>query len=196
MARSTRHSRSDTRSTQQSSSAISPIKLSSTTFRARHALSELIRSTSKLIDRDPFFFLIRGDCWKSLSRHASLSAESYSALLLASELVTTKGNGVCLSVETWKEFIVTYDLAPRGKQSCGISEICSGGVVVEAVKKQHHDNPPIDKNGKMKHLHMLRIGEYDQGSTITATKQINNETPPPSFNHKLRTLQCAFLLMQ
>ena len=46
----------------------------------------------------------------------------------------------------------------------------------------------------MKQLHMLRIGKYEEGSTITPTKQINNETPPPSFNHKLRTIQRAFLL--
>jgi hypothetical protein len=138
--------------------------------------------------------LIRGDCWKSLSRHASLSADSYSALLLAAELVRIKGNSVCLSIEKWKEFIVTYGLAPRGKQSCGISEICYGGVLVETVKKRHRDDPPINKNGTMKQLHMLRIGKYEEGSTITPTKQINNETPPPSFNHKLRTIQRAFLL--
>ena len=38
------------------------------------------------------------------------------------------------------------------------------GIHVKTVKKRHHNDPTINKNGKMKQLHTLHIGDYEKGS--------------------------------
>lgn len=86
-----------------------PNEILQSTLIARTHLAEFIKRSSDAIS-SPWFFLIRGNCMKGLLRHMGLTPTTYSALLLAANLVNTKGSQVQFLATECKSFLERYSL--------------------------------------------------------------------------------------
>ena len=126
-----------------------------------------------------YWFTIQGDCELGLCLTTMLTLEEYAALLFVAGLVNVKNKR-----DGDPEFLSRYELLGMDN----ISETTSSQVRVDAFKRRKKGT----KIGKtMKHLHLLRVGQYEPGECIVASKQLTDGVDPPNFSRerKIRTVQ-------
>ena len=118
-----------------------------------------------------------------------------SALLMAAGLIRFKGGSVCFLRDKCTDSFFgnkQYGLLGQAdKPNNGVSEFTPVRVLVNSCKYQHG---PLDRTGEEVKNFAIRIGSYDQHQNIIAAEEINKNTSPPDFHHKLRVIQRQFSL--
>lgn len=155
------------------------------TYFARLLFAEYFKRVADDDKTMAWYFSVRGNCILSLNRHMGLSPRSFAALLLAADFVKVTKTGCSLKVtevvDNWMKR-PEYDL---GGDRRGCAEHTQSKVLLRNI------NPSADcEEQKKLHLHLIRIGRYEEeGERIVAAQAINDGATPPPFTHRLRTIQ-------
>ena len=134
--------------------------------------------------------------WKSLARILGLGPQSYSALLLACELVKVKKQkdgllGVNINYEGWDSFLSQYGLRNEFEEEMeSYTSKLQRGLVTEKAMIENK----IDGDGKRyPHMHMIRIGKIAPGRGIVpGSQEINRREAPPRNNLEMLRAKTAF----